>query len=54
MFRRQLTPEEIADELILEDEEKLLFDTYNSVRYAQNAAVPDEVVNTLVKVTGKR
>lgn len=54
LFRRQLTPEEIADELILEDEEKLLFDTYNSVRYAQNAAVPDEVVNTLVKVTGKR
>lgn len=54
LFRRQLTPDEIADELILEDEEKLLFDTYNSVRYAQNAAVPDEVVNTLVKVTGKR
>ena len=54
LFRRQLTPDEIADELILEDEEKLLFDTYSTVRYAQSATVPDEVVDTLVKATGKR
>ena len=54
LFRRQLTPDEIADELPLEDEEKLLFDTYSEVRYAKSASVPDEVVDTLVKVTGKR
>ena len=54
LFRRQLTPDEIADELILEDEEKLLFDTYNTARYAPDASVPDEVVEVLVKVTAKK
>ena len=54
IFRRQLTPGEIADELPLEDEEKLLFETYNTVRYALRAEVSDETVDALIKATGKR
>lgn len=53
-YRRQMTPSEIADELPLDDEEKLLFETYNTVRYASDAKVPDETVAVLVKATAKK
>ena len=54
LFRRQLTPDEIADELVLEDEEKLLFQTYNTVRYSPKASVSDELVDTLWRATAKK
>ncbi len=54
LYRRQMTPDEMAEELALEDEEQLLFDTYNIARYSINEEIPDEVVNILTKVTAKR
>lgn len=54
LYRRQMTPDEMAEEMVLENAEKLLFDTYNLARYAKDAEIPDEVVKTLTKVTAKR
>ena len=54
LFRRQLTPDEIAGELPLEEEEKVLFDTYTQARYARQADISDETVETLARVTAKK
>ena len=54
LYRRQMTPDEMAEEMVLENAEKLLFDTYNLARYAKDAEISDEVVKTLSKVTAKR
>lgn len=54
LFRRQLTPDEIADELPLEDNEQLLFDTYTEARYARSADIPDETVELLTRVTARK
>ncbi|MBO5898469.1 MAG: hypothetical protein J6R04_05615 [Clostridia bacterium] len=53
-FRRQLTPDEIADELPLEEDEQLLFDTYTEARYARTADIPDAVVDVLSRVTARK
>ncbi len=54
LFRRQLTPDEIADELPLDEDERLLFDTYTAARYAHSADIPDEVVDALSRVTARK
>ena len=54
LYRRQMTPDEMADEMLLEDTEKLLFETYNLARYAKDPEIPDEVVKELTRVTAKR
>ena len=54
LLRRQLTPREVADELMLDEEERLLFETYNTVRYASSAEVSDETVKTLARTVGKK
>ena len=54
MYRRQMTPDEMARELPLGEDEKLLFETYDLARYAQDADIPDEVVKTLTKVAAKK
>ena len=54
LFRRQMTPEEIADELPLDEDERLLFDTYTTARYAAHADISDETVTVLSRVTAKK
>ena len=54
MFRRQLTPDEIAGEMELDPEEKLLFSTYDQARYAQNPDIPDAVVEKLRRAISRR
>lgn len=54
MYRRQMTPDEMAEELPLEEDEKLLFETYDLARYAQDADIPDEVVTVLTRVAARK
>lgn len=54
LYRRQMTPDEIAGELPLEEEEKLLFETYDLARYAKDADISDEVVTVLTRVAAKK
>lgn len=54
LYRRQMTPDEIAEELPLEEEEKLLFRTYDLARYAKDADISDEVVTVLTRVAAKK
>jgi hypothetical protein len=54
LFRRQLTPEEIAEELTPEEDEKLLFDTYTVGRYARGAQIPDETIDRIARATARK
>jgi hypothetical protein len=54
MYRHQMTPDEMAQELLLEEDEKLLFETYDLARYAKDADIPDEVVMALTRVTARK
>ena len=54
MYRRQMTPDEMAEELPLEEDEKLLFETYDLARYAKDAEIPDEVVTLLTRVAARK
>ena len=54
MYRRQMTPDEMAEELLLEEDEKLLFETYDLARYAKDADISDEVVMALTRVTARK
>jgi uncharacterized membrane protein YhdT len=54
LYRRQMTPDEMARELLLEEDEKLLFETYDLARYSQDAEISDEVVKVLSKVTARK
>jgi len=54
MYRRQMTPDEMAEELPLEEDEKLLFETYDLARYAKDAEIPDEVVTVLTRVAARK
>ena len=54
LYRRQMTPDEMARELPLEEDEKLLFETYDLARYSQDAEISDEVVKVLSKVTARK
>ncbi len=54
MYRRQMTPDEIAEELPLDADEKLLFETYDAARYAEDAEISDEVVKVLTKVAARK
>lgn len=54
LYRRQMTPDEMARELPLEEDERLLFETYDLARYSQDADIPDEVVKTLTKVAARK
>lgn len=54
LLRRQLTPHEIAAELALEEDERLLFNTYTEARYAASPDISDETVQTLVKAAARK
>jgi hypothetical protein len=54
MYRRQMTPDEMAEELPLEEDEKLLFETYDLARYGKDADIPDEVVTVLTRVAARK
>jgi hypothetical protein len=54
LYRRQMTPDEMAEELPLEEDEKLLFETYDLARYGKDADISDEVVKVLTRVTARK
>ena len=54
LYRRQMTPDEMAEELPLEEDEKLLFETYDLARYADDVDIPDEVVTRLARVAARK
>jgi hypothetical protein len=54
LYRRQMTPDEMARELPLETDEKLLFEVYDLARYSQDAEISDEVIKALTKVAVRR
>lgn len=54
LYRRQMTPDEMAEELPLEEDEKLLFETYDLARYSKDADIPDEVVTVLTRVAARK
>lgn len=54
IFRRQMTPDEIAAELLLDEDERLLFDTYITARYARDIDIPDETVDAISKATARK
>lgn len=51
---RQYTPDELAAQLALDEDEKLLFTSYDEARYAPDADISDETVKTLTAVTNRR
>ena len=54
LLRRQMTPDEIAQRMPLDEEEKLLFSTYDLARYAGNPEIPDETVEKLRRTIARQ
>lgn len=53
-IRRQMTPDEIAADLILEEEEKVIFSTYDKARYAKDPEISDQTVGLIMALTKRR
>ena len=54
MIRRQMTPDEIAEELTLEEEERVIFTTYDEARYAKDPEISDATVGKIKALTKRR
>ncbi|MBQ7339213.1 MAG: hypothetical protein IJW40_12290 [Clostridia bacterium] len=53
-LNRQMTPDEIAEDLVLEEEEKVIFSTYDQARYAKNPEISDNTVGLIMALTKRR
>ncbi len=53
-LNRQMTPDEIANDLILEEDEKIIFSTYDQARYAKNPEISDNTVGLIMALTKRR
>ena len=51
---RQMTPDEIAEDLVLEEEERIIFSTYDQARYARNPEISDNTVGLIMALTKRR
>ena len=51
---RQMTPDEIAEDLVLEEEERIIFSTYDQARYARNPDISDNTVGLIMALTKRR
>ena len=51
---RQMTPDEIANDLVLEEEERIIFSTYDQARYARNPDISDNTVGLIMALTKRR
>jgi hypothetical protein len=51
---RQMTPDEIADDLVLEEEERIIFSTYDEARYSKNPDISDNTVGLIMALTKRR
>jgi hypothetical protein len=51
---RQMTPDEIADDLVLEEDERVIFSTYDQARYAKNPEISDNTVGLIMALTKRR
>ena len=54
MIRRQMTPDEIAEELLLEEDERVIFSTYDEARYAKDPEISDATVGKIMALTKRR
>lgn len=53
-LNRQMTPDEIAQDLILEEDEKVIFSTYDQARYAKDPEISDATVGLIMALTKRR
>ncbi len=53
-FSRQMTPDEIAEDLALEEEEKVIFSTYDRARYDHHPDIDDNTVGLIMALTKRR
>lgn len=53
-LNRQMTPDEIARDLVLEEEERIIFSTYDQARYAKNPDISDNTVGLIMALTKRR
>ena len=51
---RQMTPDEIANDLVLEEEERIIFSTYDEARYSKNPDISDNTVGLIMALTKRR
>ena len=51
---RQMTPDEIAQDLVLEEDERVIFSTYDQARYAKNPDISDNTVGLIMALTKRR
>jgi hypothetical protein len=53
-LNRQMTPDEIAEDLALEQQEKVIFTTYDQARYAKDPEISDNTVGLIMALTKRR
>lgn len=51
---RQMTPDEIAEDLLIEEEETIIFTTYDQARYAKDPEISDNTVGLIMALTKRR
>lgn len=51
---RQMTPDEIAEDMALDEQERVIFTTYDRARYAKDPEISDSTVGLIMALTKRR